>query len=293
MLNWLFIFESCISGLLAGFLSWLTYHGGNPWNLIENFQTGLMTSGMFCGLFAGLASFLPIIVMQRKISKALNYLVSGFVVGFSISVLFGVVYSLIIESIINSGATIPSSVIRFFWWLILAIGLSSSFGFLHGSIKALCRGLMGFTPAFIIAGALTDKIFIIDSRYMLSFLFLGGMIGLGFSIAWELLKEAWLDEYKGWGINFRYYIDENEFSCGSADECDLTITSGPEVSFIITEKDSVHIFELQDENFGASVNKSKFRYRALVDGDKINVQDKEFIYHSTLSRTREEMPELS
>ena len=172
----------------------------------------------------------------------------------------------------------------------MAIELAAGFGFIHNSMNDLCKTLMGFTPSFIIAGALLDKTLLLDNNYLLSFLFLGLINGLGFSISWELLKEGWLDEYRGSGITFRYYLEE-DFSAGSSEECDLTLDNEPDVLFYITEKDSVHIFELQDSNFRASVNGSKFRYRALVDGDKINVGERSFIYHSSYSRIKEEMPE--
>ena len=290
-MNYLFFLESCLSGILAGLISWLLYRGGNPWDLIGNFQTSLTISSVFCGFFAGLVSSLPILVMERKIRKATNYLLSAFIICFSITALGSVIYSFVMEYIINNGTHIATAVLRFFWWLLLAIGLSCSFGFLYNSLKILCKTLMGFTPAFIIAGALIDKTFLINSNYLLSFLLLGLMIGLGYAIAWELLKEGWLDEYRGHGITFRYYL-EGEFSAGSSDECDLTLQDGPEVIFYITEKESVHIFELQGNDFRACVNSSKFRYRALVDGDKINIGERSFIYHSSYSRVKEEMPDL-
>ena len=289
-MNCLFFLESCLSGIVAGLISWLLYRGGNPWDLIGNFQTSLMISSMFCGLFAGLISSIPVLIMERRFYKAFNYFVSPFLICFSLTALGSVIYSIIMESIINSGTNVPLTVLRFFWWLLLAIGLSSTFSFLHNSLKILCKTLMGFIPAFIVAGALIDKIFALDSNYMLSFIFLGLMIGLGHAIVWDLLKEGWLDEYRGYGITFRYYL-EGEFSAGSSNECDLTLQEGPEILFYITEKDSVHVFELQDSEFRACVNNSKFRYRALVDGDKINVGERAFIYHSSYSRIREEMPE--
>lgn len=291
-MNFLFFIESSISGIIAGFLSWLLYRGGNPWDLLGNFQVSLMTSSMFCGLFAGLISSIPIIIMERRFYKALNYFVSPFLICFSLTALGSVIYSIIMESIIDSGAIIPLTVLRFFWWLLLAIGLSCTFSFLYSSLKMLCKTLMGFIPAFIVTGALIDKIFLLDNNYILSFLFLGLMIGIGHAIAIDLLKEGWLDEYRGSGITFRYYL-EDEFSAGNSNECDLSLPEGPEVLFYITEKDSVHIFELQDSEFRASVNGSKFRYRALVDGDKINIGERDFIYHSSFSRIREEMPELN
>ena len=230
--------------------------------------------------------------MERRFYKALNYFISSFLICFSLTALGSVIYSIIMESIINTGANIPLTVLRFFWWLLLAIGLSCTFSFLYSSLKMLCKTLMGFIPAFIVAGALIDKISLFDNNYLLSFLFLGLMIGIGHAIVIDLLKEGWLDEYRGAGITFRYYL-EDEFSAGTSNECDLTLQEGPEILFYITEKDSVHVFELQDSEFRASVNGSKFRYRALVDGDKINIGERAFIYHSSYSRIREEMPELN
>lgn len=289
-MNTLFYLECCLSGILAGLISWLTYRGGNPWDLIGNFQISLITSSIFCGFFASLVLAIPIIVMEKRIKKAAHYFASAFSVCFSLTALGSVVYSLVMESIINSGVNIAPSILRFFWWLLLAIELSSSIAFLHNSIKILCKSLIGFTPSFIIAGALIDKTTSLDSNYFLSFIFLGFIIGLGYSIVWELLKIGWLDEYRGHGITFRYYLDD-DFSAGSSDECDLTLENEPEVLFIITEKDSGHVFELQGNDFRASVNGSKFRYRALVDGDKINIGKRSFIYHCSFSQIREELPE--
>ena len=214
-MNFLFFIESCLSGIIAGLISWLFYRGGNPWDLIGNFQNSLMISSMFCGLFAGFISSFPILVMERRINKVLYYCISPFIICFSLTALGSVIYSLIMESLINSGANIPSTVLRFFWWLLLAIGLSCTFSFLHNSLKILCKTLIGFTPAFIIAGALVDKIVLLDTNYLLSFLFLGLMIGLGYAIAYELLKEGWLDEYRGYDITFRYYLDDEEFRADS------------------------------------------------------------------------------
>lgn len=287
-MNWLFVSGSVISGLLAGFFSWLVYRGGNPWDLAGSFQTSLMATSLFCAFFVGLISVFPILIMERKLKKASNYFLSAFVITFSITALISVIYSFSLEYIINTGRNIPNSVYRFFWWLLLSIGLSCSFGFLHENVKILCRALMGITPALIISGALIERMFLMDNPYLLSLLFIGGMLGLGYAIVWELLKEAWLDEYVKFGIIFRYYLDDNEFSAGSSEECDLTVAEGPEILFCITEKDGVHIFELQDTNFRASVNNSKFRYRALIDGDKINIGDRSFIYHTSVSHVRDE-----
>ena len=199
-MNILFMLENCLSGILAGFFSWLVYRNGNTLDLIANFQSSLMSSSLFCGLFTSLVFALPILIMERKIKKVLNYFASSFIISFSITALGSVIYSLLIKTFANSGVDINTSVLRFFWWLLLAIELACSFGFLQNSLRILCKALMGFTPAFIISGALLDKTFLTSNHYLLSFLFLGFILGLSFSITWELLKEGWLDEYRGYGI---------------------------------------------------------------------------------------------
>lgn len=291
-MNWLFFFEICFSGLFSGFLTWLISPGGNPWDLVENFQTGLLTTGVFCGLFAGLVSALPVLIMEKKLSKATAYWISATSVGLSVSMLGGVVFA-IVADVVTAHTVVASGVLRFFWWLFLSLCLSGCFGILHGSIKIMCRTLMGLTPAFIVAGAFSDRFFLIDSHFLLSFLFLGGMIGFGFALAWELLKESWLDEEVGRWVTFRYYLDGPEFVAGSTDECDLTLTEGPANLFVITEKEGLHVVEAHEAEMSLRVNHARFRYRVLVDGDSIVAGSRVFIYHSKLARSRDIMPEAT
>lgn len=274
-------------------LSWIFCKDTNPWDLIENFQAGLTAASIFCGFFTGLISALPSIVSERKLKKASTLFLTGFVISFSTTALSSVAYSLCIDSIANAGTIFPKSVIRFFWWLLLSLGLSCSFGFLHGNLKSLCKAIMGITPAFIITGAVIDKPFFNDLNYLYSFLLMGSTLGMGFALAWELLKEGWLDEYIGFGITIRYFLDTEEFSAGSAINNDLTLNDGPDTLFYIMEKDGVHVFELQDREFRACVNNSKFRYRALAEGDKITIGERDLIYHTTRSHAKDSMLELS
>lgn len=152
---------------------------------------------------------------------------------------------------------------------------------------------MGLTPALMIAGAFVDRIFLSDSNSLMAFLLLGGVTGSGFAIAWELLKESWLDEYVGYQIIFRYYIDGPEFIAGSTDDCDLSLPEGPETLFVITEKDGLHTIEAHSEDVSLKINHSRFRYRILVDGDSIVVGQRVLIYHSKLARSRDVMPEAT
>ncbi len=280
------------SGVLAGFFTWLISPAGNPWNLIENFQGGLLNVGVFCGLFAGLASSLPVLIAERRLTKALTCWISSTSVGLSVTMLGGVIF-VMAANFILSNSLVPTGVLRFFWWLFLSVCLSGCFGILHNSLKIMCRSMMGLTPALMIAGAFVDRIFLSDGHAVMSFLLLGGVAGSGFAIAWELLKESWLDEYPGHFVFFRYYIDASEFIVGSTDDCDLSLPEGPETLFIITEKDGLHTIEAQDEDLSLRVNHARFRYRVLVDGDSIVVGERVFIYHSKLARSRDIMPEAA
>ncbi len=291
-MNWLFYFEICFSGLIAGLVAWLISPGGNPWDLVENFQAGLLVTGVFCGLFAGLVTSLPVIIMEKRFSKAAACWISSTSIGLSVTMLGGVIFAMAADFILTH-AVIASGVIRFFWWLCLSICLSGCFGILHGSVKIMCRSLMGLTPALIIAGAFVDRFFLSDSHYLLAFLLLGGMTGSGFALAWELLKESWLDEYVGRWVVYRYYLDGPEFVAGSTDECDLSLEEGPENLFVITEKDGLHIIEAHNEDMSLRVNQARFRYRVLVDGDSIVVGQRVFVYHSKLARSRDVMPEAA
>ncbi len=287
-MNWLFFFTVCFSGLLTGFGAWLVAPDSNPWNLVENFQAGLLVTGVFCGLFSGLVSSLPIIFMERRFTKAGACWISATSIGLSITMLGAVVFA-IIGDFTSSLVLLPTGVMRFFWWLFLSVCLAASFGVLHNSFKIMCRTLMGLTPAFIIAGASIDRF--IHHHLLLSFLFLGSMIGFGFALAWELLKESWLDEERGRFVTFRYYIDGSEFLAGAADECDLTLPEGPQHLFAINEKDGIHVLEVLEDEHLVKINRTALRYRTLVDGDTISVGGRVFVYHSRLARTRDVLPE--
>jgi len=290
--NWLFYFEVCFAGLVAGFITWLVSPEGNPWDLVENFQTGLLVTGVFCGLFAGLVTSLPVIIMEKRLAKAAACWISSTSIGLSVTMLGGVIFAMFTDFVL-SYTVIAGGVIRFFWWMYLSVCLSGCFGIMHGSLRIMCRSLMGLTPALIIAGAFVDRFFLSDSHYLLAFLLLGGMTGSGFALAWEILKESWLDEYVGRWIVFRYYIDGPEFVAGSADECDLTLPEGPENLFVITEKDGLHIIEAHDDDVSLRINQGRCRHRVLVDGDSIVIGSRVFIYHSKLARSRDVMPEAA
>jgi hypothetical protein len=289
-LNWLFYLQACFSGVLAAFFAWMLTPDGNPWNLLENFQISLLANGIFTGFFIGFVSALPVLQNEKRVVKAVGYWISATSVGLALNMLAAVIFTIIGEVLVEH-MLVSRSLLRFVWWAFLAVGMSLSFGILHHSFKIVCRSLMGLTPAFIFAGTLLDRFFIVKEQWFLSFLFVGLVCGSCFAIVWDLLKETWLDEDSNNLFVRRYYIDSPEFIFGGLNECDLSIDGLSENAFSIIEKEGIHYLEVLDDTQLIKVNNCRFRYRTLIDGDVIKTGDRSFVYHSKLARTRDVLPE--
>jgi hypothetical protein len=288
----LFYLQVSLSGALAGFLTWIITPEGNPWNLFENFQTGLLANGLFAGLFIGLISALPVLINEKRLLKSLGFLISASTVGLAINMLAVVVFTIIGE-VVLSHIVIDKGILRFFWWFFLSCSFSICFAILYHDLKQGCRALMGLTPGFIFAGTLLDRFFIKEQRWLLSYVFFGLVCAICFAIVWDLLKESWLDENPGSLFMKRYYIDEAEFVAGGLDECELSLDGMPENVFSIIEREGIHTLEVLDDKMLISINNCRFRYRVLIDGDVIAVGGRSFVYHSKLARSRDILPEAA
>lgn len=291
-MNWLLLLEGCLAGVLSGIVAWLVAPGLVAWNLSQHFQSGLLVSGVFAAMFAGAFSALPTLIMERNPGKATNYWISSSSVALAVTMLGTVIFVMLAEILVPA-ARIPIGVQRFFWWMCLSGLFGTSFGLIQGSTRTFCVSLIGLTPAFIIAGTLIDQYFIPQDQNLLGFIFLGVLPGFGLALSFDLLKDAWLDEYPGSFFLFRYYLDRDEFVAGTSQDCDLTLFEGSENTFVIMEKDGVHILEVPEEQTHLLINRSRFRYRTLVDGDSINIGDRTFIYHSKLARSRDILPQAT
>lgn len=291
-MNWLYFIEVSMSALLAGLFTWLVTPEGNPWDLFANFQQSLLANGLFYGLFVGLASSIPVLVMEKRLSKFFSIFISASLVGLAVIMMAAVVYTIIGELAINHLILSVSSV-KLFWWLYLSIALSSCFAILYHSLKIFCRALMGLTPGFLISGSLVNKLFVAEQSWLMAYIFVGLVIACCFVLAWELLKEAWLDEDGGSGFLFRYYLDSPEFVVGGSDNCNLSIDGMPAQLFVIYEKEGLHNLEVFDDKSILRINNCRFRYRVLIDGDIIKAGDRTFVYHSKFARSRDILPEAA
>lgn len=281
----------CFSGFLSGFFTWLITPVSHNWNSNENFQSILILAGLMCGFFMAFTAAIPVLVTERRFSKALRHWFSGASAGLSVSMLATVVF-IIVSELLKLYSLLPASVMQFFWWFYFSIVLSACFGIMHSDFKIMCRAFMGLAPALIIGGSIANRCFKAPNYRLAYLLLIGIMAGFGFSLAYDLLKESWLDEEINRFVTFRYYIYAPEFLVGSGSDCDLSLKEGPENLFVITEKNGVHTIEACD-NVGKEVfklNNRNFRYRTLVDGDVIEIGRRVLVYHTKMSRTRGELP---
>ncbi len=289
-LNWIFFVEGTIAGLLAGYASWLVAPAGISWNVLLNFQTTILTVGVFSGVFTGIIYAIPHLSRERRLKKFLGQLLPGTSVGLAIPMLGGVVYTIFAEIVVEH-LNVPGGVVRFFWWLLLSILISTGFGILNHSLKIMCRTMMGLIPSFLISGVMLDKIFLPHEEYLKGALFIGVIIAVGYVVSWELLKDAWLEEEINSSVTFRYFIDSADFIIGSSDNCDLSLEDGPEQILCISCNDGVHALDVLAEEHRIVVNSSRIRHRVLVDGDVISIGNRKFVYHSKLARSRDIIPE--
>lgn len=289
-MNWLFFIETTFSGVFSGYITWLIAPANNHWNILADFETSLLSIGIFCGLFIGLFRCISPAIREKRLLKALKSFTFGFSTGLAISMLGSVMFT-IVAKFVMSKLPISEATIRILWWTWLGLCMASCFGFLYKSTKILSRGFIGLAPGLIISGLAMNKYFIPNGEPLAAIIFTGAIAAISLALAWEVLKESWLDEELTSFIKYRFFLDSPDYYIGSSDSCDLSIPEGPDRLMCISEKDELHILEIFDDKHCITVNTNKFRYKTLVDGDIINIGERKLVYHSRLSRSRDALPE--
>lgn len=289
-MNWLYFFMMCLAGALSGVCTWLatpnTYHwdfSGNPQMVMYRV---LLAAGLLCGFFVAFAVSVPVVVMERRFSKAARCWLSGAFTGLTVSIIATAIFLLTYQTLLPKGS------LQFCWWFYFSVALAACFGIIHSDIKIMCRALMGLTPALIMGGSLTDRFFNSGGQQLSSLVLISVMAGFGLALAFDLLKDSWLDEEVNSFIGFRYYIDSGDFLIGSGSDCDLSLSEGPKHLFVITEKSGIHIAEAceNSDQSAFKLNDRVVRYRALTDGDVISAGGRTLVYHTRLSGIRDELP---
>ncbi len=263
--------------------------GGTPWAFGEGFLQTLLSTGVFSGIFLGLVFAFPPLFGEKRASKAFRRFLTAGATGLAVPMMGAVLFALSTELLkisASSGKILP----RFLWWTVFASSIGISRALLIGNSRAALNSLVGLLPGMWFGGLFSDLVLVPRGGSATGFLFLGFCAGLGLSLSLEVLKEAWLEESSGETFRIQFILETEEFLVGSSEDCDFSVFEGPAHFFLISERDGVHILEALDD-LPVICASGRFRYRALLDGDCIDIWGQPFVYHSRYSRTRDVVPE--
>ena len=280
-----------LAGLFAGYASWLTLRGGIPWAFGDNFLSTLLNCGIFSSIFLGLMVALPPLLNEFQPRKALHLFAPAAATGLALPMTTAVIFSWI-GDMIDITRIMPYYLHRSVWWLVFSFSIAASRAILVGNRESFPRNLLGLIPGILLPGLLSDAFFAPRGNFFWGSMILGISTGAGLAMSLELLKDAWLEEFSSSPLHAQYLLESDEFVAGSSEDCDLTLSAYSSHSFSIVEKDGLHVLEAIDE-YPVIINNGRFKYRILVEGDAIRIDNKTWIYHSRYARTRDAMPEAA
>ena len=278
------------AGALAGHAAWLSFRSGIPWSFGENFLGTVLTCGVFSSLFLGLVRALPTLIVDQRPRRAAEIFAPAAAIGLALPMTAAVLYSLAVDTL-QLGTLMPYILRRALWWSIFAVSLAISRGLIIGNPLSACRAFIGLIPGFLCGGLALDFFFLTRELNWAGSLWLGLCAGLTLSLALDLLKESWLEEFSPRTLRRQFLLETEDFLIGSDDACDLTLETGPDQWLLIAEKDAIHTIEALDENIPVVIGTCRFRYHVLNDGDALHFGDRVFIYHTRYARSRDALSE--
>ncbi len=289
-MNLLNLLAHLLSGLLAGYASWMSLREGTPWAFGGGFLATLFSTGIFSACFVGFSFSLLSLGNEMRYSKALRYFSTGAATGLAIPMTGAVLFSLVFD-VMDLHHRFPDIVIRCLWWVTLSGSIAGARGIALGNSKAGMISFLGLAPGLLLAGLLFDRFFVPRELFLVGSIVLGLAAGSGLGIGLELLKEAWLESSSSSLLRAQYILETEEFTAGRGDHFDMSLSEGPKNRFVIIEKEGIHFIEvLADEPLVLSGG-GRFRYRVLCEGDAIIVDDQVWIYHTRYMRTRDALPQ--
>ncbi len=289
-MNFLQLLINLGAGAMAGHAAWLSFRSGIPWSFGENFLATVLTCGVFSSLFLGLGRALPTLLLDHRPRRAIETFGSAAAIGLAIPMTAGVLYSLTIDTF-HVGALMPYLLRRALWWSLFAVSVAVSRALIIGNPLSGCRAFIGLIPGFLFGGLALDFFFLTRDLNWAGSLWLGLCAGLTLSLALDLLKESWLEEFSPRTLRRQFLLENEDFVIGSDDLCDLPLDTGPDQWLLISEKDGLHTVEALDENVPVIIGTCRFRYHVLHDGDALQLGDRVFIYHTRFARSRDILPE--
>jgi hypothetical protein len=291
VINAVFGIQCGLAGLLAGLGAWLSLRQGVPWSFGVGFLGSLLATGVFAALLLGGLEAFPAWLSEGRGRKAIGRFAPAGAMGLALAMPAAVVYAGVFE-VIGDWQVMPHFLLRTGWWLLFGTTLAAARGIYYREQRVALVAWLGLTPGLVIGGLILDHILSPRGWGAPGSL----VIGLGASISYffvaELLKEAWLEEYRLGIGRVQFVFEREEFWVGADEECDLTIDWGPAHLVRISERDGVHLLEVVEDE-PVLIGGQRYQCRALVDGDAITIGRRVWVYHNRWARTRDTMPEAA
>ncbi|MBI3039524.1 hypothetical protein HYY75_10865, partial [bacterium] len=159
------------------------------------------------------------------------------------------------------------------------------------SLRSGCKAFVGLAPGVLLSGLGFDLFFGSKGLYFVGSIFLGTCIGTSMGLSMDLLKDSWIEESTISFLKPQYILEMEEFSVGSDEQCDMTVSDIPGCHFVILDRDEFHVLEVQPNESPVIVSRERFRYHTLVEGDTIEIGNRTWIYHTRLAHIRDSLTE--
>jgi hypothetical protein len=263
-------------------------------------------------LFPTVAGFIGLLVgavegiICRTLGRALRCGLLGFAAGFvggCVSIMVGgLIYRLLGQISDNPTANAGAFVLQIFRrglaWLIAGTAMGLGQGLALRSKRLVLNGLIGGIVGGLAGGLLFDPISLVfsDQAAMrgaglsraIGFLVIGGSVGLMIGITDLLTRSAWLRVTAGplRGKEFNFY--QTPIRLGSSPKNEIYLFKDPKIDPVHANINKLRdTYELADNNShtGTVVNGQRITRKRLLDGDRIQIGDSEFVY-TTRDKTK-------
>lgn len=249
----------------------------------------------FIGLVIGAVEGIISRTFGRAVRSGLYGLASGVVGGFIAILAGGVVYTLLgglsEDPTASAGALTLQMFRRGLAWMIAGSVMGLGQGLALKSRRLLLNGLIGGIMGGLIGGLLFDPINLIFSdRAMftgaglsraIGFGIIGATVGVMIGITDMLTRSAWLRVIAGplRGKEFNFY--QTPIRLGSSPKNEIYLFKDPKIAPVhATIKQLRDTYEIADNGSAAGtvINGQRIKRKRLVDGDKIQIGESDFVY---------------
>ena len=249
----------------------------------------------FVGFMVGAVEGLICRTLSRAVRCGLLGLAAGAIGGCLSIIPCGLIYKLLGELSSNPTANAGAFVLQMFRrglaWLIAGTAMGLGQGLALKSKQLMLNGLIGGIFGGLAGGLLFDPIWLIfsDRAVMqgaglsraIGFTIIGAAVGAMIGITDMLTRSAWLRVAAGplRGKEFNFY--QTPIRLGSSPKNEIYLFKDPKIDPVHANINKLRdTYELVDNGSrtGTVVNGQRITRKRLIDGDRIQIGDSEFVY---------------